>query len=262
MLTTLSLAPSCLTETWASQSGTNFAIVLGNPYDTSCWHVNGDSSTTISPAICPVGYTSACDADSPQDGKTVWACCPSGFGCDGGAWSCLKDGTVGVTETYTASFIDPLGNTSTSTWKTESGINAHSVRVAFHSTDIVTTPSSTALSPLATPSLTSPLSTSTSATTPTALSSGNLSLGATVGVGVGIGIGTFIFLSGMAWIWRRYRSGRQVTAVELESHRPSSKSGPFQVQMGPPTTQVGEMNIAPGLHELDVKRTVGELASH
>lgn len=80
MLTTLPLSTSCLTETWLLTVTENRAVtVLGKPHDPNCWPGTWDLATTISPAICPEGYTAAYEfTDSAQrkEGETVWACCP------------------------------------------------------------------------------------------------------------------------------------------------------------------------------------------
>ncbi|KAI2615675.1 hypothetical protein GGR54DRAFT_263839 [Hypoxylon sp. NC1633] len=285
MLTTIAIAPSCLTQTWISHgfqgpssTGPQSVIGLGNQNDPSCWPGGRDLSTTISPAICPSGYVSACDASPRGDAsETVWACCPSGFHCDGGWYSCVYDVAPGV---YTANDTDRFGNTII-TSLLASGINAHSIRVAFHSSDLanlVTTAVSTVLSSASYRgdsdfSIASSTPTPTPAPAPTASNSGSLSTGATAGVGVGAGVGVFILLSVVAWLaLKRYRSRRQATISEHEAHRPMSKpdsySAPRGLTMGMDEVMganeamvmneamgVNEVDGAPGLHELNAKMT-------
>ncbi|KAI1394384.1 uncharacterized protein F4822DRAFT_424863 [Hypoxylon trugodes] len=249
MLTTLALAPSCVTQTWIiSGTGDAVGLVLGNPHDTSCWPGNRDISTTISPAICPVGYVSACDVSSKRDdSETVWACCPSGFTCDDGFYSCLSGRTNGVTKTYIATDVDRLGNTVTTTATTADGINAHSIRVAFHSSDLIITPSSTP----------GAISTPTSAVENNISDSGHLSAGATAGIGVGVGIGTFLLLSSIAWLaWRQCINRRRTMAGWQEAPEPESKSAPYSAQIYS-TTRPIEMDCISGVHELDT-RVAGE----
>ncbi|KAI0862230.1 hypothetical protein F4860DRAFT_512940 [Xylaria cubensis] len=165
MLTTLSIPTSCLTDTWLlPATGDNQpAIVLGNPHDTDCWPGNRNLGTTISPAVCPDGYVSACDIDTASrrdESETVWACCPSKFHCDSGTWSCVMKATTPLTKTYIITEIDASGNTITTQVMTDRGINAHSIRVAFHSSDVLGQLSNTIEVP--TPQFTTSLSTPTS----------------------------------------------------------------------------------------------------
>ncbi|TGJ82739.1 hypothetical protein E0Z10_g6032 [Xylaria hypoxylon] len=210
MLTTISLAPSCLTETWLSSSvgaTTQPGVVLGKPHDPNCWPGNRDLTTTISPAICPYGYTSACDivdASRRDDTETVWACCPSHFWCDGGIFSCVKSLVEGSTNTYTAIDTDIFGNTITTQIMKTDGINAHSIRVAFHSSDILDHLSPTSGPSLSNPTpartLTSPFPTASSEPAPTAPNPEVWPAGAWVGIGVGVTIGAIILLSSVVWI--------------------------------------------------------------
>ncbi|KAI1373847.1 hypothetical protein F4677DRAFT_428434 [Hypoxylon crocopeplum] len=253
MLTTIAIASSCLTQTWVSSStGTTSAIGIGEPHHPSCWPGTRDLSTTISPAICPVGYVSACNAGSPRDAsETVWACCPSGFHCDPGYYSCISDATSGASKTYTVTDTDILGNTITRQWITDGGINAHSVRVAFHSSDLIApaSPTPTASSPSADPNNNN-----------NNHDAGNLPTGAIAGIGVGAGIGSFILLLGVAWVvWKRYRSKRMAVPSGQEAEGPESKSAPYHSSARPVGVHGGEIDGAPGLYELDTRNAVGEL---
>ncbi|KAI1773847.1 hypothetical protein F4818DRAFT_104625 [Hypoxylon cercidicola] len=256
MLTTVPLATSCLTETWMiSGDGSRSGIVLGNPRDTSCWHASEDLSRTISPAICPFGYSSACDASSPRDSsETVWACCPTGFYCDEGSYSCLKDRNVGVTQEYTVTDIDALGNTITTSVLTANGINAHSIRVAFHSSDLAMTPLPTGSSYQATLTLTSTTSISPPVPDSATPSSGNLSIGATAGVGIGAGAGVLLLgVAGLAWIRYRKRKQVEVAVAGEDGHQSFSNSDRAGVRMGLSSTALSEMDGARGLYELEAK---------
>ncbi|OTB01366.1 hypothetical protein M426DRAFT_14529 [Hypoxylon sp. CI-4A] len=170
MLTSLALAPSCLTETWVSTvNPTDSGIAIGNPYDTSCWPGARDIATTISPAICPVGYASACDGPSRRDAsETVWACCPSGFHCDAGFFACLSNTLGDNSVTYTVTDLNILSSTTTKEWVATGGVNAHSIVVAFHSSDLA------ALFSSATPTSSAAL---ISESSPASSDSGSLSTG-------------------------------------------------------------------------------------
>ncbi|KAF2967529.1 hypothetical protein GQX73_g6030 [Xylaria multiplex] len=142
MLTQLSIPTSCLTETWldpATESRSPGAV-LGNPNDPSCWPgPTRNPGSAISPAICPSGYTSACDInpESRRDAsETMWACCPSNFICDGGLYSCWRGFSASARGTYFLTATNDAGATTT-TPVVIGGVNAHSVRVAFHSSDII-----------------------------------------------------------------------------------------------------------------------------
>ncbi|KAI1631653.1 hypothetical protein F4809DRAFT_631398 [Biscogniauxia mediterranea] len=234
MSTTLSIPPSCLTELWLVQGAqpTDLGVVLGNPNDDNCWPGTRDLSTTFSPALCPSGYTIACNASPTRTSETVWACCPSGFICDGGVYSCLSN--PGMTTEYSATMVDRAGNTVVTPFVGTDGVNAHSVRVAFRASDVVLA---------AAPSTTAPSSPSTSTATTAALSPG-----ATAGLGVGVGIAAFLLLALATWVavlvvGKRRRARRSsggdaaAAAAAAQEHR----------------AYRGEMDAPPGLHELGNK---------
>ncbi|KAI0914359.1 hypothetical protein F4823DRAFT_558055 [Ustulina deusta] len=233
MLTAVSVAPSCLSETWL-MSATH--VVLGKPGDPNCWPGTRDlaTATTISPALCPDGYTSACDiSDATRDqSETVWACCPRNFYCDGGTWSCLAD-TGRQTKTYTLTTTDALGRSGQTIVTTDRGINAHSIRVAFHASDILNQLSPTSST---TSSNTQPVQTGiTIYPTPTASgpadsSSDGLPSGSGIGIGFAIGIGASAVLVAIVWLVRRQRKSKQQVrgppdrVYELETKAPNTKA--------------------------------------
>ncbi|KAI1656393.1 hypothetical protein F4813DRAFT_364225 [Daldinia decipiens] len=238
MLTTLALEPSCLTQLWVSSNGgTDSALVLGNPHDTGCWPAGRDLATTISPAICPSGYVSACDITSSHStDETVWACCPTQFSCDGGYYSCVSGLKPGDTRVYTVTDTDRLGNTFTTTLSGDGGVNAHSIKVAFHSSDIIAT------------------------STSTPGDSANLSTGAAGGVGVGVGIGVFLLCSGVSWlVLRRYRRKRLSTARKQDAPQQLLGLDSRGYRMDPLSMGITELDGAPRLQELGTKRKTGEL---
>ncbi|KAI0814219.1 hypothetical protein GGR55DRAFT_500187 [Xylaria sp. FL0064] len=261
MLTTLSIAASCLTETWLMSvpTGTDMiqrsAIVLGKPDDPNCWPGTRDLTTTISPAICPSGYVSACDitdASRRDQSETVWACCPSGFHCDGGTWSCLAK----TTNTYTVTYLDFQGKTTTSVTSWDSGANAHSVRVAFHSSDILNPVSPTSSS---SSSNTDPTQASTSIlTTPTSnrpldSHSGSLSAGAGIGIGVAIAVGAFGLLAGIVWLARRQRRMKQQLLDQQEDTPLPQQSKPNYASETLQTVRPAELFDLSGVHELETE---------
>ncbi|KAI0517843.1 hypothetical protein F5B22DRAFT_102040 [Xylaria bambusicola] len=262
MLTTLDLAPSCVTETWLMTVGTEggAAVVVGKPSDPSCWPGTRDLATTISPAICPEGYTSACDITDPSQkkpGETVWACCPSNFVCDGGTWQCLAD-QPGETKTYTVFDTNSNGDTITTKVTSDRGINAHSIRVAFRSSDIVGSPSSTTdtsvsrLAPTETATLSIPAPPSNTAP---GSSSKSPSTGAWIGIGVAIGVSALVLLASLVWLVRR-RSRKQQPSIPpqyvAQVPKPPNKSY---------VTQPSELNADPGPHELETKAAVPTLVN-
>ncbi|KAI0594791.1 hypothetical protein F4775DRAFT_572470 [Biscogniauxia sp. FL1348] len=235
MSTTLSIPPSCLTEIWLVQGTepTDVGVVLGNPDDESCWPGTRDLSTTLSPALCPSGYTIACNASPTRTSETAWACCPSGFICDGGTYSCLSN--QGLTAEYTATMVDRAGNTVVTPFVGTDGVNAHSIRVAFRASDVQllgAAPSTAAAAP--TP-------------TPTEEAAGPLSPGATAGLGVGVGIGTFLLLSLVAWLAMR------VVGTRRRRARDNAAGAAAMDGDGAQRMYHGEMDAPPGLHELGNK---------
>ncbi|KAI0008570.1 hypothetical protein F4779DRAFT_618448 [Xylariaceae sp. FL0662B] len=235
MLTTIALAPSCLTQSWVS--GTS-GIVLGNPYDTSCWAVSRDLSTTISPAICPVGYVSACDASPPPPETQARQ-----YGL------VTQHATPGVTKTYTLTNLDRLGNTITRELSGDGGINAHSIRVAFHSFDLVTTPSTAVSAITSRPTLSPSIPSSSPAleSVPAAWRSSGLSIGATVGVGVGVGVGVLYLLLNIAWlVWRRRKAGQSVADPdELDTNQTPKTAS--ELPADPPAASPSELDGRPGI---------------
>ncbi|KAI1471382.1 uncharacterized protein F4812DRAFT_413842 [Daldinia caldariorum] len=247
MLTSLAIPTSCVTDIWVWSTGTATGVQLGNLYDSSCWPGSRDLATTISPAICPAGYTSACNASPSKDAsETVWACCPTGFSCDGGFFSCLSGGKE--TKTYVVTGRDRAGNTLTSTLATESGINAHSIRVAFHSSDLFVSSTSTTSS-----SSTSSTSSSQFPTSTSSSGSGDLSVGAKTGIGIGVGLGGLLLFSLLGWLaWRRHRNKRLANGQD-PSVRQQSYVGTTQYPKANPVTPTTKMNVTnnvPGIHEL------------
>ncbi|KAI1271567.1 hypothetical protein F5Y07DRAFT_340665 [Xylaria sp. FL0933] len=261
MLTTLSIAASCLTETWLMSvpTGTDMiqhsAIVLGKPDDPNCWPGTRDLTTTISPAICPSGYVSACDitdASRRDESETVWACCPSGFRCDHGTWSCLAK----TTNTYTVTYLDFQGKTTTSVTSWDSGVNAHSVRVAFHSSDILNlvTPTSSSPGSNTAPTQTSPsLFATTTSDQPLRSHAGGLSAGAGIGIGVAIAVGAIGLLAGIVWLARRQRRKKQQLSDRQEDAPLPQRSKASYASDNPPIIRPAELFDLSGVHELETE---------
>ncbi|KAI0201452.1 hypothetical protein F4808DRAFT_425232 [Astrocystis sublimbata] len=210
---------SCLTETWLSTATDKTVpnLVIGNPYNTDCWPLNHapKGTTTYSPAICPEGYVSACDIDpaSRRDSsETAWACCPIGFHCDGGVFSCAS--TISENSTFFPSDLDADGSTVTTEVYTYGfDFNAHSVLVAFHSEDFYNTPTtvSAEVPTSTTTATTNPIATVPKATgapdvePPKAPDSGNLPTGAIAGIVIGSVLG-LVLVAGAFWAIRRQRN--------------------------------------------------------
>ncbi|KAI0532641.1 hypothetical protein GGR58DRAFT_160262 [Xylaria digitata] len=275
MLTSISIASSCITQTWLSWDldVNRAAIVLGNPHDSNCWPGNQDLDTTITPAVCPNGYTSACDitdASRRDRSETIWACCPSQYQCDDGFWKCINDHTPGVMMTLIVTDTDTLGNITTPTTLWASGVNAHSVRVAFHSSDLESSSSPTSESstpsvtrtttilgvPSATPArtLTSPFPTSTSESASAVPNSESLAPGAWAGIGVGSGLGVIILVLGIVWLVRRKsRERRQQLSGPQDASQgatePSSETRIDYVHEIYSATQTPELKTTPGPYE-------------
>ncbi|KAI0131283.1 hypothetical protein F4814DRAFT_163678 [Daldinia grandis] len=250
MLTSLAVPTSCVTDVWITSSGTNTGVFLGNPFDSSCWPGNRDLSTTISPAFCPVGYTSACNASpSNDDSETVWACCPTGFSCDPGFYSCISGGQS--TKTYIVTDTDRAGNTLTVQLVTAGGVNAHSIRVAFHSSDLFATATPTSSS------VSSPIPTSTSPSDSDDSDSEGISAGAKIGIGIGVGLGGLLLFLVLGWLaWRRYRNKRLAGEQEGSIYQPYIAPGQYQTHPGTPATKMSIMDNASGIHELGTKTYV------
>lgn len=146
-------------------------------------------------------------------------------------------------------FTDILGNTVTTQFSGADGINAHSIRVAFRSSDLIVTPPSTPSSIQATLTITS---IPTSDADIAASNSGSFPIGATVGVG--IGVGAAVLLLGVAGLaWRRYRKRKQAVNVEEKIHQPLPNPDTSQVRVDLSSATVSEMDGAPGLYELDTR---------
>ncbi|KAI0973794.1 hypothetical protein F4678DRAFT_410359 [Xylaria arbuscula] len=263
MLTTIPIAASCLTETWLMSVPGGSAIVLGKPDDPDCWPGTRDLTTTISPAICPSGYSSACDitdASRRDESETIWACCPTGFHCDDGTWSCLAE----PTNTYTVTYLDFQGKTTTSLTTWDGGVNAHSVRIALHSSDLLNPVSSTIFSS----DSNIPAQTSTSLPTPTSIitpssAAEGLPAGAWVGIGIAIAAGAFGLIASIAWLIRRKR---RKSNQQLSSQQPQDvtqlpqQSNPNYTREALTAVHPVEMGGASGAHELETKSPNASLA--
>ncbi|KAI8963366.1 hypothetical protein F5Y11DRAFT_346535 [Daldinia sp. FL1419] len=257
MLTSLAIPTSCVTDLWVTSSGTNTGVFLGNPYDSSCWPGDRNLSTTISPAFCPVGYTSACNASPANDeSETVWACCPTGFSCDPGFYSCISGGQI--SNTYIVTGIDRAGNTLTSKLATNGGVNAHSIRVAFHSSDLFA-PSTTASSSIPSSMASSTIPLSTSPNDSDESDSGGLSSGAKIGIGIGVGLGGLLLFLAFGFLaWRRYRDKRLAGEQQAAAYQPYIAPGQYQTHPSTAAGKASVMDNGSGIHELGTK-TYAEL---
>ncbi|KAI1177309.1 hypothetical protein F4777DRAFT_212259 [Nemania sp. FL0916] len=221
MFTTLAFPDSCRSQTWVTSSKTGTTIgtgfFYGNPYTAGdCWPAGADApNTTITPAICPSGYSSVKDETPKADPEeTVWACCPINYSWDRGFFSCHY--SVGA---FIFAFAtDGNGNTIRENIDAD-GVNAHSVRVAFHSSDFQSMSSSSTTSESG-PSTSTPTS-SLPAPSSNPDSQGGSPLPTGVGIGIGVTIGAFsvIILLGIGWILRR-RSRTKTGLVELRDSPP------------------------------------------
>lgn len=170
-----------------------------------------------------------------------------GFTCDPGVYSCNKKLKEGNAHTLVVS-TDNAGRKAITTVTTAVGINVHSVRVAFHSSDIlgqIATPSATA-GPSPTNSLSIPTSTATGA--PPIQNAQTLPPGAWVGVGIGSTVGTILLFSGLVWLlWRYYSDRKRSAAVELPSGNDRQGWTPKFFSRTP----VSELDPTPVMYELD-----------
>lgn len=142
---------------------------------------------------------------------------------------------------------------------TSFGVNAHSIRVAFHASDEdeattdLNAPGAT-LAPTSTPTLPTP-----APTDPSDMSRGAQQLppGAWVGVGIGSTGGAIALFSGVVWLMRRRDkrrrsddADRQAPATEV-----STDSGwNWTPKLFLPSAPV-ELNATPGMYELDTRTT-------
>ncbi|KAI3324463.1 hypothetical protein HD806DRAFT_492676 [Xylariaceae sp. AK1471] len=258
MLDPVFLAPSCLSETWVSSGADGSTpLVLGNPSDTSCWPGNRNPHTTFSSTICPPGYRSACDGKPTDRQQTVWACCPNGFDCDGGTFSCILHGHTKDINTITVNDYDRLGN-RIMTQHTGDEVEAHPITIAFYSSDIKIPTTSSPLSTTTSPKMTSSLSMPTSSTIP-ANASRILTTGASIGIGVVIGVTALSIVLAVGWWVRRQhrRKNTMVNAAEEVAH-------PHCREVPPLTgATLCEVNGSPDLFELGTeevnKRTTEKL---
>ncbi|KAI0530027.1 hypothetical protein GGR58DRAFT_508899 [Xylaria digitata] len=270
MLTQLSIPTSCLTETWfIPATGTKTPEAgLGNSNDPSCWPgPTRNPGSAISPAICPSGYTSACDInpESRKDAsETMWACCPSNFVCDGGVYSCIRSLSDSTPRTYFLTTTNDAGGITTTPLVIRA-VNAHSVRVAFHSSDIIDeSPITTGPSlPTATPPPTasSPLLTSTSSVNSSATNPNGLSAGGLIGIGVASAFGAIFLLSAVfRLVWRRHRDGqqKQQPPTTTISSSQSTKRYTELFSMSRPS----ELGIPQPVHELDSRAPNNSTFTH
>lgn len=257
LTTTFTPAPACLSDIhWASQSAW---YVLGEyntdcmPYSSGVALPNPTLSSFYSPALyCPSGYTVACSSEVGPETRAV--CCPrlddvpilskKSFTCytsppNWGAWSsygcALAMGTAVSDGPITIVATDAAGTrtTSTSLTNVNEGLNAYSVQIRWHASDLALASSTTQSSSLTSTATSSGAgSTASSEASSTALSttrsttpaststnkqaeqsnlpSGGLSTGVIIAVGVIVPIVVIVAFVAGFFIWRRkrqYRSG-------------------------------------------------------
>ncbi|KAI1110420.1 hypothetical protein F5Y14DRAFT_362465 [Nemania sp. NC0429] len=264
MFTVLSF-PSVCSQIWATTNAEgNTGLLYGNPSNPDCWPgTRNTNTTTITPAVCPPGYYSAGNAIPATDAsETVWACCPLGYTTDGGVLSC----TSGDKITYTAFATDSDGSTITTLVYTQ-GVNAHSIRVAFHSSDFSTPTSSTSSTPIPSASTRSTVTeiSNTSSPSPSPISisqnQGGPSFGAGIGIGVVIGVISTSILFGIAWFRRTGAKRRMKQPAELEASsldqgapgvemQPMAHSEYYKPTMTPPSQYTSELPASEAATEL------------
>ncbi|KAI1743883.1 hypothetical protein F4680DRAFT_444579 [Xylaria scruposa] len=153
--------------------------------------------------------------------------------------------------------MDASGNTITTQVMLEHGINAHSVRVAFHSSDILGQFSFTNTIEAPTPKFTTSLSTPTSEVgSSTAHSMETWPTGAWIGVGAGSTVGVILLLSSIVWLIRRQYYKKQQFRSLPDTPIPPEPDKPYVPEIHS-ITRLTELNGAPGLYELGTK-TVDE----
>lgn len=160
-------------------------------------------------------------------------CRRSGFSCDGGVFRCTS--AYGFTSTIEVTDLDSSGNTVRRAG-TSDGMNAHSIRVAYASSDLASTSTAASSSSAATPASTGasgstiPSETSTSIPTPQAASS-NTS-GTSIGAGVGVGAGIAVLGILGFFLWRKWRKPAKSPAVELPIRGSQYGRPPSNVEEG------------------------------
>lgn len=153
-----------------------------------------------------------------------------------------------MTKTYLVTDIDIFGNTITTQTMADHGVNAHSIRVAFHSSDLTNQFSSTTDAPA--PTLTTSLSTPT-ADFESSTESESLPASAFVGIGVGSTIGVILLLSTLAWLARgRYMKRKEQFPAPQDASELSKPDKPRVPEIDS-IIRPTELNGAPGLYELD-----------
>lgn len=145
-------------------------------------------------------------------------------------------------------YTDRAGNTLTSQLVTTGGVNAHSIRVAFHSSDIFATATPTSSS------TSSPIPVSTSPSDSDDSDSDGLSAGAKIGIGIGVGLGGLILFLILGWLaWRRYRNKRLASEQEGSAYQQYIAPGQQQTHPGTVATKMSMMDNASGIHELGTR---------
>ncbi|KAI0515415.1 hypothetical protein F5B22DRAFT_607287 [Xylaria bambusicola] len=274
MLSDVLVPTSCLQETWLSPLDATPRALLGNPKDPKCWAgAPGEPIATISPAICPSGYTSVLNQVQRKDAsETVWECCPSGYFHDTGYYSCrslfdsrslFDDGQTALPTVFVTMANDDGSTTVTPI--PVGGVNAHSIRVAFHSSDLLTGQSDASTEPppsTTTASTSSPLRSPTSGTTQ-APNPQSVSPGGLAGIGVGSALGAVFILLGVFWLMRRRRQKKlrqqnspppppQVIPTTSDTMvLPSDPVGKYPEPLS--TSRVPELSATPPIHELHIE---------
>lgn len=173
----------------------------------------------------------------------------SGYFCDGGFFSCSSHSSANFTVTLT----DVDGPDQTLVLKTTvvNGMNAHSIRVRYATTDLyittTTAPSTTGTD--AVPSSATTLPTATSTGDPDTEASG-LSTGAKAGIGIGAAAGGLALLGVIFFLFRRSRKESPRTELEDNTYHPMSGAPPVVPQKSPGPSEMGyrepsELNVPP-----------------
>ncbi|KAI0443959.1 hypothetical protein F4803DRAFT_561300 [Xylaria telfairii] len=216
--------------------GSSYFLLQGPVEQTSCYpsSYTANSKQYYSPALCPTGFTSACESHNSVGtmDETVVRCCPtqSKFVCRTQVtydWEetlgCVNPQDPATTTTWTVSQVSD-GQTSLTTYTSAiGGVNAYQIQVGFQSTDFA---SSTTTKTVSTTASISHRISSTAKSTTTKASSGSssshggsstkrkkskLSGGATAGIVIGALVGVIVLV---ALVWLKVRKTRQQQAED------------------------------------------------
>ncbi|KAI1327698.1 hypothetical protein F5Y16DRAFT_398987 [Xylariaceae sp. FL0255] len=289
--TTFELASSCMAELDTVYKvftvETNFYYLLQGPVTATTCYPSGYAANTAqyySPALCPTGFTSACQSlnQAGDVTETVVKCCPTQYNlqCNTDSASYPWQSTLGCT--------NPVNSASTTAWTVQQvsdsatdvttsngyigGINAYSIEVRHQSSDFMSTSTTTTATESSSSTLTGGGTSNSGGSQSSSDRASNnkysgLSTGAIAGIAIGVALVAIIAIGGAIALMLKKRGAnkaqsgingasgpydqpRSMHGSQPPMSRPRTIASPMQYSTRVPASSWGPGTPSPAPHML------------